>query len=140
VPVIDLDAPAGSAGLGYRARIALTVATVVVVVAVAATGWLIATARGTEVRFEAESGSGTAMLINWNVGIEHIGRERGDALRTPWSRTVTAEDLRGTAVLAVRSTDTDPVTCRIVVDGRTVAELTQDRAAGCIFALKGLAK
>jgi hypothetical protein len=138
--MIDLDAPADSAGRRSRARIALAVAAAVVVVAVAVTGWMIATARGTEIRFEAETGSGTAMLINWNVGIEHIGRERGGALRTPWSETVTAEDLRGTAVLAVRSTDTDPVTCRIVVDGKTVAELTQDRAAGCVFSLKDLAK
>ena len=138
--VIDLDAVADSKAQRSRIRVCLSVAVAVLVAAAAVTGYVTLGSGGTHIRFEAESRSGTAILINWNVGIEQLGRQRGDSLRTPWSHTVTVENLEGTAVLAVRSTDTDPVTCRIVADGKAVAELTQDRAAGCVFDLRDLPK
>jgi hypothetical protein len=123
----------------FRVRTYVATAVALLLVAGGATAYLVHRYRGTQVRFEVETASGGAQRISWDIGTTHVGREggdpRGEPLPTPWSTTVTADDYRGIATLVAQSSETDEVTCRILVEGKVVAELTHVRAAGCVVGL-----
>ncbi|GID91918.1 MmpS family transport accessory protein [Amorphoplanes digitatis] len=125
-----------------RVRVYIAAAVAVLLVAGGATAFLIHRYSGTQVRFEVETTSGTAIMVQWNVGISAIGSEharRPDKyIVTPWSTTVTVDDYQDAATLLVMSSDTDEVTCRIIVEGETVSELTHTRGAACLLGLDRL--
>ncbi|MEU7901301.1 MmpS family transport accessory protein [Actinoplanes sp. NPDC049118] len=125
-----------------RVRALVAAAVAVLVVAGGTTAFLIHRYRGTQVRFEVESASGTALTAQWTIGIRHVGQKAGkkpgEPFATPWSTTVTADDYEGIASLIVRSSSTDEVTCRIIVEGETVTELTRARVTGCVLGLDRL--
>ncbi|MEU4218973.1 hypothetical protein [Actinoplanes sp. NPDC026623] len=125
-----------------RIRIYVAVAVAAVLVAGAATAYLVHRYAGTEVRFEVESASGKARQIQWDIGITHFGRKSGnrpgESFPTPWSQTVMVDDWEGIATLRAMSTDADDVTCRIVVEGKVISELTHSRLTGCIVGLDKL--
>jgi hypothetical protein len=143
VPVIELDSTEDRKPQRPRTRIYLAVAAAVLVAAAAATALTVSRSGGNQLRFEVETASGTALQIQWNIGImapETIkGASRGEAFPTPWSTTVAVEEVEGTVALMVMSAATDEVTCRIIANGETVAEGSQDRVIGCVFDLKDLA-
>jgi len=139
--VIEVDTEEGRES--RRPRVWLFLAAIVLVVAIVGVAVLVYTTRKDQLRFEVETRSGTALQITWNVGIEQVeqvkGATPGKGIPTPWSTTATVKKLEGTATLMVRSADTDLVTCRIVANGETVAEGSQNRAMGCVFNLAELA-
>jgi hypothetical protein len=142
-PVIDVDATdEPQPRRRSRIRTYVAVAVAVLVVAGGATAYLVHRYSGTEVRFEVESASGNARQIQWNIGHTHIGSKtgdrRGEPFPTPWSTTVMVDDWNGTATLMAKSSDTDDVTCRILVEGKVVSELTHSRVTGCILGLDKL--
>jgi hypothetical protein len=119
-----------------RLRIAIAAAAAVLLIAGVTTAYLVYQQRGTQVRFEVDSASGTALRVSWDIGITRFGLTEGNLPKgpfsTPWSTTVTADDYQGRATLTVMSTPTDEVTCRIIVEGEVLAEVTQARAVGCV--------
>jgi hypothetical protein len=125
-----------------RIRIYVAAAVAALLVAGAATAYLVHRHSGTEVRFEVESASGEALQIQWDIGITHFGRKSGDRpgdpFPTPWSETVMVDDWEGIATLRARSSDAGEVTCRIVVEGDVVFELTRTRVTGCVVGLDKL--
>jgi hypothetical protein len=137
--MIDLEGAGQQPRRRLRLRTYVAAAVAVLLVAGGVTAYLVHRYRGTQVRFEVETASGGAQRLSWDIGTTHIGRESGDPrgkpLSTPWSTTVTANDYRGIATLVAQSSETDEVTCRILVEGKVVAELTHVRAAGCVVGL-----
>ncbi|MEV6349719.1 hypothetical protein [Actinoplanes sp. NPDC051851] len=84
-----------------------------------------------EIRFEADTGSDTALKITWNTS------SLANAV-TPWSTTVTVKELQGRASVTVLAADGDTATCKIIVDGDTVADGSDTRAVGCYIDLATL--
>ncbi|KUL42097.1 MmpS family transport accessory protein [Actinoplanes awajinensis] len=140
--MIDLDSPfdAVPAPRRPRRRIYLAVGAAALVLAGAATAFAVTRPRADPpgVRFEAESASGKALTISWDVGVKHVGRTK--EVSTPWSTTVTGTPAELDAVksMVVLSTADDEVTCRIIIDGAVVAEFTQPRVAACVHGMEKL--
>jgi hypothetical protein len=86
--------------------------------------------RQQQIRLEVHTRSGTASEVVWNTGQQN---RVGGVIPTPWSFTTTERGFGGLITLAATSARSDEVTCRIVVDGETVAEQTDTFATACSY-------
>jgi hypothetical protein len=124
-----------------RPAIYLAAGLAVLILAGAAIAFVIrghGTDRNRDVRFEAETDSGTAYSISWAVGFdEHATDYRKEfktQVGTPWSMTVpdTADRTDERITLLVVPDDDREATCRIIVDGKVAYENTSIKVAACI--------
>jgi hypothetical protein len=117
-----------------RSRIYLAVAAAAVLIAAAA-AVVAFSSGGDELRFEIETTSGTARQIQWNTEtgqVDTVVGTPGESIPTPWSTTVSVDQL-GLVTLKAMSGPTDTVTCRIIANGKIVAEGSRERALACVF-------
>lgn len=109
-------------------------AAVFLLAAAAVTATVLLRGGGYEVRYEVDTSSRTTRMITWTTGTGDFGTFRpetpGDLVKTPWSTTVTFEDINTRASVAT-DTPTGTATCRIFVDGKKVAESTMTAGAIC---------
>ncbi|BAL89703.1 hypothetical protein AMIS_44830 [Actinoplanes missouriensis 431] len=118
----------------YR-KIALGVVAAIVLAGIVATVVALR-GGGTEVRYEVETSSGSAVMITYTTADGEIGMHRAETaegtVSTPWSATVTFEE---PASLVSVTTDTgDPTatgTCRIFVDDTKIADSSDTAGAMC---------
>jgi len=86
------------------------------------------------VRYEIESSSGNANGILWSIDGHLFDKKVPGAgestVRTPWSTTVRFKAPNQLASLTTEVAE-GTATCRILVDGKKVAEDTTDREATC---------
>ncbi|WP_203818085.1 MmpS family transport accessory protein [Paractinoplanes ferrugineus] len=84
------------------------------------------------IRFEAETRSGKAPLINWYVGSDE--RHQVAEAKTPWSISLPATDDQAemSKTLLVMTTDDDEAICRIIVAGEVTVERTSKKVAACM--------
>jgi hypothetical protein len=127
---------------GSRIRIYVAAAVAALLVVGGTTAYLVHSLGGTELRFEVETASGGAHQIAWHIGPEQRGLFNRTSMTklvpTPWSATVTADDYPGDGgtFLVARSSATDELTCRIIVDGKVVSEATKVQFVGCSVGTK----
>jgi len=116
-------------GTGRRRTIIAAAAALILIGATAVVwAWQ---SRQQQIRLEVDTRSGTASEITWYTGQQH---RVGGSIPTPWAFTTTAKGFGGLITVAAATTRNDEITCRIVIDGRTVAIETNTFVAACSHA------
>jgi K+-transporting ATPase A subunit len=116
-------------GTGGRRRTVIAAAAVLVLLGTTAVVW--AWQSGQQVRLEVDTRSGTASEITWYTGQQH---RLGGRISTPWAITTTAKGFGGLITVAAATARNDEITCRILIDGKTVAIDTNTFVAACSHA------
>jgi hypothetical protein len=116
-------------GIGGRRRTIIAAAAALILLSTAVVwAWQ---SRQQQIRLEVDTRSGTASEITWYTGQQH---RVGGSIATPWAFTTTAKGFGGLITVAAATARNDEITCRIVIDGRTVATETNTFVAACSHA------
>ena len=117
-------------GTGGRRRTIIAAAAALILLGTTAVVWAWRS-RQQQIRLEVDTRSGTASEITWYTGQQH---RVGGRIPTPWAFTTTAKGFGGLITVAAATARNDEITCRIVIDGKTVATETNTFAAACSHA------